>query len=116
MCLKESFGTVHIGYLFHEFSPFLEEFNGKIGEMISAGLTQYWIHEKANPRGRKPRAAENIGPQVLTMEDLAAAFIACLIPLFVSLAAFIFEVGVLWRRKIVEQITFVYIVRALFKP
>lgn len=92
-CLKENLLSLHLGLLFNEFSPFYEQSNAKIGEMISAGLIEFWINSLMDPAGRRTKPPEDVGPQILTMEHLEAAFIVCFVPLIASFVAFFIEVS-----------------------
>lgn len=76
---------------FASFNPFFEEFNAKISQMVATGHFGSWkMHEikKSLIKDRK----DNIGPQVLTMEQLEVAFIVCSVPAILSVVVFCFEV------------------------
>lgn len=103
MCSAEKLISHQVGLLFQEFSPLYEEFNQKIEEMISAGLTDYWIKKCFNPRGRTRKPPEDIGPQVLTLEHLEDAFFVSLMPLIVSVVSFIIEVAIPIIKRILNR-------------
>lgn len=91
------------GLAFIEFSPFYEKFNTKIEEMISSGFTTKWRGEYLNPRNVYPYD-DDLGPQVLTMDDLNIGFQLCCIPLALSVIAFAGEITVFWLMKMCSRI------------
>lgn len=91
VCSTEKLISFWLGLLFPEFNPFYEEFNQNIEHMMSAGLPDYWTREIFNSRGRKRKAAEDVGPQVLTLEHLEDAFMVSFVPLIGSFISFICE-------------------------
>lgn len=72
------------------FSPFYETFKEKIELLISNGVVFHWWDKFLNPKGFK-RIEDDIGPQVLTYEHLEIGFMVCLVPLSLSVVAFVFE-------------------------
>lgn len=76
---------------FKRFSPFFETFNNKLGQLLDNGL-----HESDGlfTLPDKIRQFDEIGPQVLTMDHLEVAFIACFIPLVLAIVVFILEIVV----------------------
>lgn len=110
LCLDENRETSPQGLLFIPrfipFSPFYEEFNEKIIQMHSAGLTKYWYQDKFRRLGVRfgvKMKPVDIGSQVLTMEHLEVPFIACLIPMVTSILAFIIEVSILMFKKYAQK-------------
>lgn len=99
--LEESYDTSFFSYVFPPFSPFFERFNGKIGDMISAGLFGYWLEMQVNPKGFK-RIEEGDKPQVLTMEHFSICFEIWLISLAVGVSTFIIEMIFLCCKAIVR--------------
>lgn len=88
---------------FLPFNPFFEEFNGKVGSMISSGLIDHWY--KNNLRLKRELQVEGeIGPEVLTMEHLEIGFIAFLIPLGLSFFVFICEIVAFHGRTLIHKI------------
>ena len=85
--LSEDYATFHFGYFFYNFSPFYEIFNEVQGWLESNGF----MENRRNNMKMTSKKAEEIGPQVLTMDHLTVGFLACLIPMVLSLAAFIIE-------------------------
>lgn len=77
------------GFGFKPFSPFFETFNEKIGQLFANGFVGT-LHENLTPDKRKN--FDDIGPQVLTMDHLGVAFVACLLPLGLSILVFFIEI------------------------
>lgn len=88
--LNENFKVSYISMMFPLYSPYFEEFNMKIHQMIDSGFIDHWIDKDLKTRSLI-RKEEDIGPQVLTMEHLEVAFYACLIPLAASIVVFLVE-------------------------
>lgn len=91
--LKENFITVFEGYAFVQYSPYYEEFNEKIGRMLSSGLIDYWISNFI-PGWRDKIQMDEVGPQILSIEHLEIGFYICMVPL--ALAAIVFLVEMLY--------------------
>lgn len=90
---------------FKNFSPFYDTFNDVIGQQIAAGFANAFDDVLSPKIGTK---ADEVGPQVLTMEHLGLGFIACLIPLGLSTAVFLMEVVLHWlntTRKVYPQLS-----------
>lgn len=104
----------HIGLAFAPFSPFFGEFNEQIGRMMSAGFFNFWVPASAIKVSWKEKA-EDIGPQVLTMDHMAVALIASLLPLTLAVIAFIAEVSVNWMKVTVPRIRVYFVVNAFYK-
>lgn len=104
--LDQKVENLYIGVTFEPFNPFFEDFNEKINQMLSSGLFDYWLYSNYK---LKNNVVEDIGPQVLTMDHLGVAFIACSLPLLLAIAAFLGEV-VLHRHR-----HRIFAVRALFR-
>lgn len=88
---------------FKSFSPYFEAFNERIGHSISFGHAKK-LNELLSPPSRTK--FDDIDPQVLTMEHLGLSFVACLIPLGVSIAVFLVELVVhkltiKWKKPLV---------------
>lgn len=71
--------------------PFREIMDEKLIQLLESGIMHKWIGTPSPP------IVEKIGPQVLTMEHLEIGFIACFVPLILSIIAFLTEV----RRRLV---------------
>ena len=87
--LEENYKWLPLGMLFNPFSPFLEVFNEILGLLESNGIMELY---RRNFFYYDPlKKVEDIGPQVLTMDHLKLGFLACLIPLVMSVIVFIAE-------------------------
>lgn len=95
--VDENFQSFFFGFAFRRFSPYLQIMDEKMIELIEAGFIQHWMEWKL--RSGKT-TAEEIGPQVLTMEHLKPSFVICLIPIIISGVAFLVEIGEGWVMKI----------------
>lgn len=94
--LDSSIMSVNSGMTFRAFSQFYEEFNKKIGGLISNGLIYHW---EKNYRRVHANFYDESGPKVLTLEHLSLGLYACLIPLVISSVLFLIEVSVPFMRK-----------------
>lgn len=59
---------------------------------MSSGLLKNWDIIKIRETLAVTTAEEDIGPQVLTMDQLDAAFITCCAPLMMAFIAFVMEI------------------------
>lgn len=104
------------GLAIRAFSPLYETFNEKLDQMLSSGLVQKFLKEIMS---RRKDIEDDIGPQVLTLEDLGVAFQVCCIPLILSVIAFFGEIAVFcWKRwwpKLKMKITVPFVVVAFFE-
>lgn len=73
---------------FFEISPFFQEFNDRIGRLLAGG---FYGDGKITVTNMQHAV---IGPQVLTFEHLQLGFVACLIPMVLSIVVFIMELSV----------------------
>lgn len=96
-------GVTLNGVGFRAVSPFIESFKGIFSRMISNGLAQKFIGDYWNRQGFN-RGEDQIGPQVLTLDDLGVAFQICCILLALSLAAFAGEIFVFWSKQLGKAI------------
>lgn len=100
-------------------SPFYEEVNKKLDQLSSSGLLEYWYQNFLNPRRKRLMKAEEVGPQVLTIEHLGICFLLWLIPLTCSLVVFLGELLVFsWpkiREKFKGTLTAWFVVRAFMR-
>jgi hypothetical protein len=94
--LDEPIKKVFFGIVFNEFNPFYETVNEKIIRLFEAGLTDLFLVRHLFNFEKKKRFNEEIGPQVLTMDQLEIAFIFCFAPFALCLACFIGEFAVAW--------------------
>ena len=85
--LDEDYITYHSGIPFRNFSPYFETFNDVKIWFESNGIMEKW-RQDSRDSSTKP---DELGPQILTMDHLKIGFLACLVPLVFSIAAFIAE-------------------------
>lgn len=88
LILGENVATMVNGVFFTHFHPFYEPFNDQILWLESGGFLERqrkWTNRIALAKD------EGIGPQVLTLDHLGIAFVACTIPLIASIVAFFLE-------------------------
>ena len=86
--LEENYKMLPSGIIFKTFSPYFEIYNEMLAWLESNGLMEHWRRKFQFYSSSLP---EDIGPQVLTMDHLRVGFLACLIPLFLSVIVFIGE-------------------------
>lgn len=95
--LEDGFDSSFVGFNFKSFCPFYETFKSRLDQMTSAGIilriVDNFFHFKSNQKKME------IGPQVLTMEHLAVGFLICLIPLALSIVAFVGELLIDFVRR-----------------
>lgn len=113
--LHETLLTFFQGLIFMNFSPFFEEFNAQIGQMRDTGYFNFHEWSFNYRKSVIKRAAENIGPQVLTMDHLGVAFIACMIPLSMAVVAFMVEISIQTYRTKIPEICFLLALRDYLK-
>jgi len=77
--------TVYNGQMFKPFSPFYETMNSKIDQLITGGMMPKFDF---NPIKIK---YDEIGPQILTFEQLSLGFAACAICLVIAFVVFLCE-------------------------
>lgn len=96
-------------------NPFYEVVNKKLNQMSSSGLLEYWHDNEWNSKGFKYKADE-IGPQVLTMDHLGICFVLWLITLSVSFVAFLGELiwfwWPMWIESFKETLTAWFLIRS----
>lgn len=118
--LEEDLKQEFITFTIPIFSPFFEEFKDKIRRLIESGICPKMLG------GKKPRVhyqaerTENEVPAlVLNMEDLAIGFLVCLVPLALSVVAFICEVTAPRMKALAiktrDLLTFLFLIRAVTK-
>lgn len=105
LCLMaEPIGLVFASLAFKFHSPLYESVNEKLLQMISNGVISKLAKDVNNRYDRKP-ILEDIGPQVLTMDDLVIGFQFCCIPLVLGVIAFLGELAVFRLKKLKETLT-----------
>lgn len=101
--LNENYGMIYFGEAFMPFSPFFENFDAKIHQMIAGGLFNLWHSYETISIGCK-RKIEGIGPHVLTMDHLQMGFKISLCPLVLSGFVFLIEVGILLCKHLIDNL------------
>jgi len=108
--LTDNIGTGFVCFYFKNFSPYFESLNYKIDQMLSAGIISHWFKKEE----LKIKFDEIIGPQVLTWEHLEVGFIACMIPLIISITVFICEYLAPKIKRFLIKFTMYCLVRRFF--
>lgn len=98
--LDESISNVFTSFIFDNFNPFYELFNNIILQMHSTGFTQQSRQKSARYGPTDSKVVDDVGPQVLTMDHLGVAFIACALPLVLAVIVFVGEICYPRIRKI----------------
>lgn len=111
--LDEIKKVVQVGLVSAPFSPFFDECNDLIGRMVSGGFFNLWKSRRVNNGWN--RKAEDIGPQVLTMEHMEVAFLASLLPFTFAIIAFIAEISVHWTKIVVPRLRAFFVIKAFYK-
>ena len=93
--LDQNYKTFHMGVLFDKWSPYFETFNDVKIWFESNGIMEKWRRDTKLVSKKQ----DELGPQILTMDHLKIGFLACLVPLLVSIPVFIAEL-VCWRVEI----------------
>jgi hypothetical protein len=88
--MKQRTGTLPMSFFVPRDSFLIEPYNEAI-RRLRDGITEYWI----NFYLRKGEKLEDLGPEVLDMEQLAVGFYVCMIPLALAVITFFFEL--LWN-------------------
>lgn len=101
--LEEIKIVAHVGVTFQRFTPFYEQVDELIGRLITGGFFKRWLLQHLDFKDSKVKI-EDIGPQVLTMDQMEVAFIASLLPLTLALTAFFMEVFVQWMKILIPRI------------
>lgn len=89
---------------------FIQTLAKKLQQFVEAGLldynSRYWF-DKTDPK----RVEVETGPQVLTLNELEAGFVVCMVPLAISIIAF----GLEWLPTLKDLIVFSFIFKQLFE-
>lgn len=113
--LNEDLKTAFVTFSMKLFSPFLEEFESKIRRLVEAGICPDRLGGKKADIFPQ-RIDKELPAMVLTMEDLDIGFKICLIPLILSVVAFIYEVLVpRVKSMVINTITALVLVQACTK-
>lgn len=111
--LEDIARVVYVGSVFKPFSPFYEEFNELIGRMISSGLFNLWKSEFTLKKDYAVRV-EEIGPQVLTLDQMEVAFMISLLPLSLAMVAFLVEIFVHWMKVVFPRVRAFLVLRSYY--
>lgn len=94
-------------------SPYFELVKEVTMRLIEAGICQEWL---SYFNLAHDRSQDEVPALVLTLEDLAVGFLVCMIPLTLSVIAFIYEVAVPKIKTLAiktrDLLTFVFLIRA----
>lgn len=104
----DSYQTSSMHPTFFEFSPYFQEFNDRISRLILGGF----YGGGTITRPSKRQAVEDIEPQKLTYEQLELGFLACLIPLVLSIGVFMIEIAVHYVQTQIPRISLYFAVKA----
>jgi hypothetical protein len=96
--LQEKVHSFYLGLVFDRGNPFFDIIDELILYLMSGGLIQFWRKTRLMHRGMF-KIQEKVPPQVLTMGHLEIGFLICLIPMGLSLIAFLIEASVGFYRK-----------------
>lgn len=102
------------------YSPFYDVFNDKIGKLVEAGICPRRLGGRVEWTDFVPeRIDTKVPPLVLNMEDLEIGFLICLIPLTLSVVAFIGELVMSKIETLATEtrnlFTFLYLISNLSK-
>jgi len=114
LLLEKTIKEIWDGFAFPRFSPYFEEFNEKISRMGSSGLISYWIEQEA-PELNDKLEVEEIGPQILTVDQLAVGFYVCLVSIVIAMMAFLCEVLIPFLQVQGRKIALLAVVRAFIR-
>ena len=93
--LDEDYIMFHHGVVFKHFSPYFETFNDVKIWFESNGIMEKYRQDSKLVSKKQ----DDLGPQILSMDHLKIGFLACLVPMAVSIAVFIAEL-VRWKIEI----------------
>jgi len=88
--MDQTIAVFHAGMKFNKFSPFFEAFNEKIGRMVSSGLIK--VNSLVYSNEKIHTYVPEIGPQVLTLDQLRFGFLIIIACLVLSIVVFILEI------------------------
>lgn len=110
--LDEAIRTLHFLFINKKNSPYEKLLERKTAQCLEGGLVASWIDVTYTIGGEK-RTAEEIGPQVLTMEHLEIGFIVWLVPLAFCLLVFAIEVGIRPCRRMLAYLRHAIVARSV---
>lgn len=88
--LKERYGANTVALWIPNFHRFYHVFDWKLQQLLEAGLVDYnmrYFYDRRNPK----RFLEEAGPEILSLHDLEAGFVICMVPLVISIFIFVIE-------------------------
>lgn len=85
--MEEKTGTLPMSFYLPRGHFLIDAYNDVIRRLRDAGITEYW----ENYYLRRNEKIEDLGPQVLTLEQLAVCFYVSMFPLTFAFVAFFFE-------------------------
>ena len=116
--INEDYKMIYSAIMFKAFNPFIETCMEILGWMEAFGFMELWRREWIYLPSIN---SEDVGPQVLTMDHLRVGFLACCIPLILSVAAFIAELVwsrldliIIWIRQCMRRILFLIVPSIFF--
>lgn len=113
--LDSELRTQSVAFSMRKFTIFFEEFKSKIQTLIETGQFKR-ISSGKNFKRLHENIDADVPPLVLNMDDLEIGFLACLVPLALSVVAFVCELAESRIRTIVfDHFTFLYWIRAVIE-
>lgn len=110
--LDEQLRTQAIVFSIKKFSPFFEEFKNQIQMLNEAGKFSYTTGH--NFKSQHEQIDAGVPALVLNMEDLGIGFLVCLVPMTLSVVAFVCELVVPRIQTFMrEELIFIYLIRAV---
>lgn len=103
--VRQTIYDLQFGIVFRRFHPFYEAFNDIALKIISSGIVEHLMRTQTKRGGEvDKKIEEDLGPQVLTMDHLDVAFLACITPLILAVLAFVVEIVAKLIKIIVNKI------------
>lgn len=107
--LDEDIRSLTITFPMLPFNPFYEEFEEKIQRLIEAGTCpKRLIGRIVASTSENKRFNEDVPPLVLTLDDLGIGFVACLVPLGLSIIVFVIEISASKLRQLQNYLKAVF--------
>ena len=92
------------------YDPWFAEFNAILGQMLDHGIVDD-VFQRKYPQ----KSAEEIPALVLTMDHLAVGFIACFIPLMLSVILFFFELSRSTRSSLKKALVGLVLLKSFYQ-
>lgn len=100
---------VQYGSIFRRFHPFYESFNDMALKIISNGIVSHLTRMQIVRGGEfDKKLVDDLGPQILTMDHLDVAFIACTLPFILEVVAFVGEIFAPKLKNLIKKIFYCY--------